>query len=140
MKFVTSGHDYVVRFDKGEEIVSGLKSFVLNQNIRGGWVTGLGGLTHAELGFYNLKSKEYDWKKLNIGLELTSLSGNISWQDDQPFLHLHANVSDAALRAYGGHLKTAEVAGTVEVYVHVLDGQELNRTRDEETGLNLLDL
>ena len=94
----------------------------------------------AELGFYDLAAQQYNWTKLDELLELTNLTGNIAWQDGEPVLHLHATVSDASMHAYGGHLKEAEVGGTVEVMIHAIVSDGLTRKLDESTGLNLLDL
>jgi predicted DNA-binding protein with PD1-like motif len=141
MTYSFDGYNYTLRFEKGEMFVEQLTSFVREQNVRGGWIVGLGGLAWAELGFYDLKAQEYQWKKLDMTLELTSLTGNIAWKDGEPALHLHANVGDAGLQVYGGHLKQAEVAGTVEIFIHRwLKEEGLNRALDEQTGLNLLQL
>lgn len=141
MTFTYDEFNYTLKFEKGEAVVAGLLAFVRDQDLRGGWISGLGGLDWAELGFYDLQTQEYTWTKLEEALELTNLTGNIAWQDNEPALHLHATVSDAAMHARGGHLKEAEVAGTVEVFIHMWDKpQGFTRELDEQTGLNLLQL
>ncbi len=141
MVFAFDGYNYTLRFERGELIIENLVQFIKDQQIGGGWVVGLGGLAWAELGFYDLAAKEYDWKKFDTLLELTNLTGNIAWQHNQTVLHLHATISDASFHAHGGHLKEAEAAGTVEVFIHRwLRDEGLQRSKDEATGLNLLDL
>ena len=39
--------------------------------------------------------------------------------------------------AFGGHLKSAVVGATAEVFITVLSGK-IDRTFDEQTGLNLM--
>lgn len=140
---MTYTHDekqYTLCFKKGEKLIDGLLQFVREQDVRGAWVKGLGGLAGAELGFYDLTAQAYSWTNIDEPLELTNLTGNIAWQDGEPILHLHATVSDASMHTYGGHLKEAEVGGTVEVIIHAVTSAGLTRKRDEATGLNLLDL
>ena len=134
------GYNYLLRLKKGDLLVASLTKFVIEKDIKGGWVMGLGGLAWAELGFYNLQAQAYEWDKLDEALELTSLQGNIAWQDNKPALHLHATVSDASFHARGGHVREAETAGTVELFIHVWNEDKLMRSRDNQTGLNLLDL
>lgn len=139
MKYVFDGKHYTLRFETGESVVDGLSRFAQEQDIKGAWVKGLGGLASAELGFYDLSAKEYSWTKFDEPLELTNLTGNIARQNNELVLHLHATVSDAGMHAHGGHLREAIVGGTVEVMIHAIGGDP-TRKLDEATGLNLLDL
>lgn len=141
MTYVFDDYSYVLRFEKDELLVDGLKHFVKEHNVRGGWISGLGGLQWAELGFYDLSAQEYEWTKFDELLELSNMTGNIAWQDSEPALHVHATIGDASLHAHAGHLREAKVAGTVEVFIRKqLNSDGLSRTKDPETGLNLLNL
>ncbi len=141
MTYTFDEYNYTLKFEKGEEFVGLLEDFVKEHSIKGGWVVGLGGLSSATLGFYDLNAQEYAWTKFDEPLELANLTGNIAWSDSKPALHLHATISDASLHASAGHLKEAAVAGTVEVFIHRwLDNKGLVRAKDSETGLNLFDL
>lgn len=139
MNYAANEQNYTLRLDRGELVVENLLGFVKDQNIKGGWVTGLGGLAWAELGFYDLNTEEYSWTKLEEPLELTNLTGNVAWKDGEPALHLHATVSDFSLHARGGHLKEAETAGTVEIFI-TRNETGFERSHDDNTGLNLLNL
>src|SRR5690606_8115805 len=141
MQSVSDEFNYTLKLERGELVVENLIQFVRENNLRGGWVLGLGGLAWAEIGFYDLDAQEYSWSKIEETLELTNLTGNIAWNGDEPALHLHATLSDASLRAKAGHLKEAEVGGTVEIFIHMWDKEDgFTRRRDEQTGLNLLNL
>src|SRR5262245_28451176 len=50
---------YVLRLDPGEEVVASIQSFAREKKVRAGWVSGLGSLDHAVLGFLDPKEKEY---------------------------------------------------------------------------------
>lgn len=130
---------YLLRFSKGEKLVESLTAFIKEHKIKAGWLTGLGGVQGAEVGFYNLEKQEYEWHSSVSLAEITNLSGNIAWQNDEPVIHIHITLSDDKLRAYSGHLKELVVGGTVEINLTVFD-KKLERKFDEETGLNLLDL
>jgi hypothetical protein len=68
--------------------------------------------------------------------EITSLTGNISRMNDEVYLHLHINLSDANYQTYGGHLNSAVVSATCEIVVCGLEG-EIGRGFSEEIGLNI---
>ncbi|HTE57121.1 MAG TPA: PPC domain-containing DNA-binding protein [Verrucomicrobiae bacterium] len=141
MTYRFDGYNWLVRFDRGEKLIEGLTKLVKDENIKGVWVSGLGAAEGAEVGFYNLETKAYQWKKLDGLLEITSLQGNVAWEDDQPVLHIHGTFSDHSLQAFGGHIKELHVGGTCEVLLHRWYEQEgLHRTLDSQTGLHLLDL
>jgi predicted DNA-binding protein with PD1-like motif len=141
MKYRFDGYNWLVRFDKGERLVEGLTQLVRQEDIRGAWISGLGGALSAELGFYNLETQEYEWKKFDQLMEITNLQGNVAWQDDEPILHIHGTFSDKNMQAFGGHVKELVVGGTCEVLLHRWYEEEgLGRDKDQLTGLNLLDL
>ena len=70
-------------------------------------------------------------------LEMTALCGSVSQQNGQPYLHLHITLADGHANAFGGHLKSAVVGATAELFLTVLPGT-IDRTFDENTGLNFM--
>ncbi len=140
MTHTFDGYNWLVRLDKGERLVETLTEFIKQEKIGGAWVSGLGAAQSAELGFYDLDKQAYNWQKLDQLMEITSIQGNVAWQDDLPVLHLHGTFSDRNLRAFGGHIKELQAGGTVEVLLHRWYKGQLNRSMDAATGLNLLDL
>jgi uncharacterized protein len=141
MTYQFDGYNYIIRLERGEEIVNKVTTFVKEKAIRGGWINGLGGAERAELGYFDLEAQEYKWKTFNNLVEITSLEGNVAWQNDEPILHLHGTFTDREYNAIGGHVKTAITGGTCELFLHSRFGDEkLRRAKDKSTGLNLLDL
>ncbi len=140
MKYRYDGYNWLVRLQKGEKLVEQLTALVKDQKIGGAWLSGLGACENVELGFYNLGTKQYTWKKLDQPLEITGLQGNISWDTSEPVLHIHGSFSDSNMQAWGGHVKELEVGGTCEVLIHRWYENGLTRQLDEPTGLKLLDL
>lgn len=132
------GNKYIVRLDRGEEVVDSLKEFCRANNVKLGTVTGLGAADKIVLGLFKTKNKEYKTKEFVGDFELTSVSGNISQMNGEVYLHLHANISDENCQTFGGHLTSANISGTFEGVIERIDG-EVGRKYNEEIGLNLYD-
>lgn len=130
---------YVVRLQRGEEVVSSLIHFAAKVNLKSGFVTGLGAISDVKLGYFDIESKDYITRTLAGDFELISLTGNFSILEGKPFLHAHVVIADRDLKPYAGHLYTAKVAVTGEFMI-TSAGVEIARELDDETGLNLLKL
>jgi predicted DNA-binding protein with PD1-like motif len=139
MKHKTVDGGYLLVLQKGEELHKSLLSFCETTNIKSAWLSGLGGVTEATLGYYDLQEHQYKFRKLNNLVELVNLQGNLALLNNELLLHLHAVVGDTNLQTYGGHLKAALVGGTCEVFMQTWQ-VSLSRGYDAETGLNLLSL
>lgn len=141
MKYLFGGLNYFMRFDKGEQLITGLKAFATETKLDGAWVSVIGGALEMELGFYELEAKTYQWQKFTGLYEIVNLQGNIALSEDgQPVFHLHGAFSDSKYQTVGGHVKELIVAGTCEVFIHRTDGKALHRKHDSQIGLSLLDL
>lgn len=136
MKFKQFCHRYVVRIDKGEEIVQSLKCFCEEQKIKLGWVSAIGATNRVTIGCLETNTKKYHQNELTGDYEITSLMGNISQKEGEVYLHLHINVADKKSHVFGGHLNEAWISGTCEMTVDVSEGV-IEREYNEEVGLNL---
>lgn len=139
MKVQNFSGGYLVRIERGEEVTRTLNDFLRDKRIYAGTVTGLGGVSDAELGFYDLASRTYLRKTIPGNLELVCFVGNITLVDGDPFIHAHAVVSGPDYHAYAGHFFSAKVAITGEFVIRPTDW-EVSRTMDEATGLKLMDI
>ncbi len=139
MVFTKVDDGYMVRFEKDELIVSTLTQFCIDKRIHSGVVSGVGGALWAELAFYDLEQRAYEYEKHDELLEITNISGNVALVADKPAVHLHATMADSNYHSYGGHLKEAAVAGTCEVYIRTFS-KPLKRTHNEAVGLKVLDI
>lgn len=72
-------------------------------------------------------------------VEVLSLVGDISLENDEPRVHVHAVVGKSDGSAMGGHLLKAHVWPTLEVLVTESPGH-LRRAYDPETRLMLIDI
>ncbi len=139
MKFKRFNDVYMVRIDLGEEIMEALGSLCRSENIRLAQVNAIGATDQAVIGVYDLKDQAYREEKLTGFMEITSLTGNITFVNDKPYIHLHATVADQQHTIHGGHVISMRVGATCEMFVRVLDGS-VGRVRNEELGINLWEL
>ncbi|OEH85018.1 DNA-binding protein [Desulfuribacillus stibiiarsenatis] len=137
MEFRKIDNTYVVRIDKGEEIIETLKKFCTEQNIKLGLVSGLGAVNKATIGLFETGTKKYHSTELTGDFEIASLTGNISTMNGETYLHFHACLSDDKYATYGGHLNAATVSATAEIVIITFNGS-VDRAFSEEIGLNLL--
>lgn len=129
----------VIKINKGEEIISSLLSFCEKNKIKAAWIWGLGAISEANLAAYILKDKKYFKKKLKDNLEIASLTGNITSLEKKLVAHVHVVLSDKKMIAYGGHLNSAIVAATCEIFIQPIK-ENIKRKYDPHIGLNLLDI
>jgi len=131
------GNRYVVRIDRGEEVVESLNAFLAQSGVLSGSVSGIGAVYWAEVARFVAETKQYVTQRLEGEHEITALNGNIAVLDGKPFLHLHVALANTEFRGFGGHLLTAVVSGTCEVMIDVFEGH-LKREFNEKEGLNLI--
>lgn len=108
---------FEIHFRTGDEIVSGLTEFAQQHHIVSAYITGIGGLISAKLGWGSPSGglmKEIDVKSK---CELVSLAGNISEVRGHPYVHLHAVVAFSDGSTKGGHVIEAHVDPIAEIYV-----------------------
>lgn len=136
VEHVQCGSKFVLRLDKGEEILRTLRQFCEKNNIRLGVVSGIGAVNLADVGLFEQDTKKYHTKEFTGSMEIVSLSGNISQMNGSTYLHLHITLTDSTYQAFGGHLNKAIVGATCEIIIETIEGV-VERKKSEEIGLNL---
>lgn len=139
MKCKKYGKTIAVRVDRGEELVSALKSACEKEKVKFGFITGIGAVDHAVVGLYRVAEKKYGSNTFDGEMEMTALNGSITEMDGSPYLHLHASFAKPDGSVVGGHLNEAVVSGTGEIFIRAVDGT-MDRRSDPVTGLNIFDL
>ena len=137
MEFRDFGNRYIVRLDPGEEIIRSLVEFCSENKIESGRVMGIGAIRQTRIGYINLESKDYIFREFLGDYELTSLMGNISVMDGEVFIHLHITATDTDFNMIGGHLDSAIISATAEIFIDVYN-ERIERIFDPETGLRKL--
>ena len=129
---------YVIRLNKGEEVICALKEICKKEDIKLAEITGLGASDLVEIGVFNVETKEYKTKLFEGMFEITSLVGNVTRKDTEVYLHIHINFGDEEGIVKGGHLVQAEISATSEIILRKVNGN-VERKFNEDIGLNLLD-
>ena len=130
---------FVIVFDKGDEIVTGLTAFAAREHLRASHLTAIGALRDVTLGYFDRDRRDYTRIPLAEQVEVLSLLGVITLDGPKPKLHAHIVVGRADGSARGGHLLEGHVWPTLEVIVEE-SPRHLQRRTDPETGLALIDL
>ena len=136
MEYRKFGDTYVVRMDRGEEILATLKALCEKENIRLAQVDALGAVDHVVVGVYDVPTKTYYKTEFNEPMEISNLCGTVSRKDGQVYLHLHVTVCGKDMIARGGHANELRVSATCEMVVRTISG-DVDRRLDENIGLNL---
>ena len=130
---------FLVRVERGEELIGALKTLMEQEQIGSGTVTGLGATSFARLGIYDVEARVYVDRTFEGVRELCNLTGSLSWHEGAPFPHVHMVLSDFELRAVGGHCFEALAGATIEVFVRSFK-ERIDREMEDDLGLHLLKL
>ena len=128
---------YMIRMDRGEEIISALTDFCEKEKITLGSVEALGASDHVVIGLYDVTQRLYHKQTFDGPMEITSLLGSISSKDGEPYLHLHINLCREDMSVIGGHLNECRISATCEMFVRRIDGVVERKLDEAVTGLNL---
>ena len=137
MEYRKCGDTYLVRLDKGEEILEQVKALALAEHIRLASVQALGAVNDFTVGVFDTEKKEYHSNSFQGTFEIVSLTGTIDTMDGRFYCHLHMSAGDSQGRVLGGHLNRAIISATCEMVVRELPGT-VDRAFSQEIGLNLL--
>ncbi|MCD4782219.1 MAG: DNA-binding protein [Candidatus Eremiobacteraeota bacterium] len=139
MQFTKVGNTFCIRIMKGEELVETLTEFLQANNLKSGYISGIGATDDVTLGYFDAKTGEYNKKDFQESFEILNLTGNVSSVGGKSFVHMHVTLGKEDFSCIGGHLFRANISVTCEIYLKVL-GVVFSREHDSETGLKLLAL
>ncbi len=139
MEYRKTERGYIVKINRGEEVMSSLTALCEKEGICFAAVSAIGACDYVKVGLYSVEERKYYSHEMTGPMEITSLLGNITEKDGKPYLHLHINVADEEVRTFGGHLNECRISGTCEMFVNVFEGR-VGRKIDDATGLNVFDI
>ena len=138
MEYRKLGETYYLRFDRGDEIVSGILDLCRAEGIASATFQGIGGCQSAEIQTFDAVAKAFATERIEGMLELVSLMGNvISDESGELAYHAHAlfsYIEEGEHRTLGGHLKATTVLYTGEIELHPVLGGRIGSRFDPETG------
>ncbi len=89
MQFRRFGSKFFVRIDRGEEIMSTLKKFCVDEKISLAEVKALGAIDDFNVGLFDVEEKKYHANHFAFPAEITSLWGTVTTMNGKVYLHIH---------------------------------------------------
>jgi predicted DNA-binding protein with PD1-like motif len=129
---------YVIIFHAGDEALSGLVDFAVQNKIQDAHFTAIGAVRKATLGWLDLSQKAYRRIPVTEQSEVLSMIGDFAVFKGTPAIHTHVVLGGQSGKTVGGHVWELIVDPTLEVFVTV-NNTPLEKERDNVSGLNLID-
>lgn len=138
MEYRKIGDTLYLRMDKGDEIIENLLGVCKKEGISSATFYGIGGCSEAQIQTFLPEQKAFETHTLCGMLELVSLCGNITLNEQGEIAH-HTH----AMFAYkdgerhctmGGHIQAVTVLYTAEIELRPVTGGVIHRRFDPETG------
>ena len=127
----------MLRLDPGEEIVASLTRLVEQEQVQLGSVTAIGAANDVTIGIFSTQEKQYHARRYQGDYEISALVGNVTRKEGKPYLHLHITIGNPVTgEVHAGHLTSATISATLELFLQVWDGQ-VGREFSDQVGLNL---
>ena len=117
MQYQQFGERYIVRLESGEPIVETLTRFCKEQRIEFANLSAAGAVEWVRLGYWNARTRQYEYREVEEQMEVVSFQGNSSLKDGEPFLHLHGVFGRQDFSVLGGHIKEARTHPTLEAWL-----------------------
>jgi len=130
-------NSYLLRFDKGEDVMQELKNFCEEESVKAGSFTGIGATDELTISIYDLEKNSYQDRELRGQKEVISFVGNISKFKDQTIVHAHGCFADETMQIIAGHVKKMVISVTCELSLQVFP-EKIERKIVEGTELKLL--
>lgn len=121
----------------GARVPDDIVAVARREKIATAGVAAIGGAKDLRLAYFNHEAKKYEEHDYHEFLEVTSLQGNVSVKDGEPFLHVHGTFGRRDLSVLAGHVVSATVFPLLEVVMTPTKNRAFRRF-DEELGLNVI--
>lgn len=134
MQFKDDGKFVIVIMEDDEDLLENVKKIIheFKKEKILAVVSALGMLKEVKIGYWN--GKEYEIHEEKEPSELLGISGVITPETDPPY-HFHITIGTKDEKVKGGHLISAKVCNTVEMFL--IKGN-IDVERKEEKGLKKL--
>jgi hypothetical protein len=129
---------YAVIFSKGDEAMSGLTDFAIQNHIDDAHFTGIGAVNGATLAWLDPAARIYHRIPVTQQVEVLSLVGDMTTFNGKPIVHMHAVLGRPDGTTIGGHVFELDVNPTLEVIVTV-NSVPLKRKPDNASGMKVID-
>lgn len=128
---------FILALRKGEVVQSAIEKCANDAELAGASLYGLGAVQPVTLRYFDHIEKTYFDKEIKDFMEVTNLTGNISFVNGKRQNHIHITLSDHHFQTQAGHLKDAVVGAVLEIQIIPL-ANPVNKYHDDETGLDII--
>jgi predicted DNA-binding protein with PD1-like motif len=128
---------YAIIFSKGDEAISGLTDFALQNHITDARFTAIGASESTLLAWFDIAKKSYRPIPIADQSEVLAFTGDIAAFNGTPIVHAHSVLSRPDGSTRGGHTFELHVNPTLEVFL-TADDMPLGKKQDPG-GLKLID-
>jgi predicted DNA-binding protein with PD1-like motif len=129
---------YAVIFHTGDEALSGLTDFAIQNHIVDAHFTAIGAVRGATLGWLDLEHKNYHPIPVKEQCEVLSMMGDIATYNGRPVVHTHVVLGRRDGTTVGGHVWELHVNPTLEVFV-TANKTPLKKRPDDASGMKFID-
>src|SRR5947207_12051598 len=120
---------FVLVFETGDEVIEQLTAFATKNNLHASHFYAIGAFSDTTIAFFDFSIMDYKKIPVNEQVEVLVLSGNSSTHEGKPRIHCHVVLGKSDGSTIGGHLLSAHVKPTLEVFLTEYPA-ELIRTND----------
>ena len=133
---------HFLRLIKNEDVLKSIIEYCKEKKLMSGAIYGLGAVSKASLGYYDLDTKTYLENKFDFNAEILSCTGNISKNEetDDYIPHIHMIIGDIKGNTFGGHVLPGTIISVTGEFTILEINSTITRKKDEEFNLHLLNL
>lgn len=128
---------YAIIFSRGDEVISGLTDFAIQNHITDAHFTAIGACDSALLAWFDIPKKNYRPISVTEQSEVLAMTGDIAVFNSVPVVHAHSILGGPDGSTRGGHTFELHVNPTLEVFL-TADTIPLGKKQDPG-GLKLID-
>jgi uncharacterized protein len=129
---------FALVLEAGDETMHALESWATEHRVRASQFTAIGAFERATVAYFDWSTKEYKPIAINEQVEVLTLNGDITLDQQRRKVHAHVVLGKSDATAHGGHLMKGVVRPTLEIIVTELP-RHLYRRHDPASGIALID-
>jgi len=129
---------HFVKLETGEDVIETISTFCRKNNITVGSIFGLGAVKCANLGYFDIKTKEYKTNSFDFYAEIVNVIGNITTDENgEPLIHLHMAIGDQEGHVFGGHVLKGTIISVTGEFIIYETNEAPSRKLEESFNLKL---
>ena len=131
---------HYLKLEKSDDVLNSIVEYCKDNQIKSGAIFGIGAVQKANLGYFDVETKNYLENRFDFYAEILNCTGNVAINEKtkEHMAHLHMLIGDAKGVTFGGHVLPGTVISVTGEFVLLETKSTLNRNTDDEFKLMLL--